>query len=70
MKGHIKGEKFGKKIYEKNINVWKIVLEDDNFELPLKMFYTNMTWLWFIIIFPFWGVWIVKIFSMQWKKNI
>jgi hypothetical protein len=42
VKGHIKGEKFGKVLCEKKINVWKIVLEDDNFELTLKMFYTNM----------------------------
>jgi len=33
VKGHIKGEEFGKIVCEKNINVWKIVLEDDNFGL-------------------------------------
>ncbi len=33
VKGHIKGEEFGKIVCEKNINVWKIVLEDDNFPL-------------------------------------
>jgi len=33
LKGHIKGEEFGKIVYEKNINVWKIILEDDNFGL-------------------------------------
>ncbi len=31
VKGHIKGEEFGKFVFEKNTNVWKIVLEDDNF---------------------------------------
>ncbi len=31
--GHIKGEEFEKIVCEKNINVWKIVLEDDNFGL-------------------------------------
>ncbi len=33
VKGHIKGEEFGRIVCEKNINVWKIVLEDDNFGL-------------------------------------
>jgi len=33
VKGHIKGEEFQKVVCEKNINVWKIVLEDDNFGL-------------------------------------
>jgi hypothetical protein len=33
LKGHIKGGEFGKIVCEKNINVWKIILEDDNFEL-------------------------------------
>ncbi len=42
VKGRIKGEEFGKIVCEKNINVWKIVLEDDNFGLTQKMFYTNM----------------------------
>jgi hypothetical protein len=31
VKGHIKGEEFGKIVCEQNINVWEIVLEDDNF---------------------------------------
>ncbi len=33
VKGHSKGEEFGKIVCEKNINVWKIVLEADNFGL-------------------------------------
>jgi hypothetical protein len=32
VKGH-KDEEFGKIVCEKHINVWKIVLEDDNFGL-------------------------------------